>query len=147
MKKGILFVIPQFLLILLIAFTPKNPHSQSIGKILGSILFFLGAAVLCFAWIALKPSITAFPEPKPEAPFITTGIYKYVRHPMYLGLLCVAAGVTYIRWSRSAAIETLLLFILLRFKMRYEDRLLRMKWPAATDYQEQTGALLPKSKR
>jgi len=84
------------------------------------------------------------PEPKIGAPFITQGIYKIVRHPMYLGVILIAIGFTLMKVSLIGLIFTAILIVDLKIKYKYEDRLLVEKWPQAKAYQKQVGALFPK---
>jgi len=55
------------------------------------ILIFIGLLIRLFALLQnkVKPFWRIIPPPK----LITTGIYRYVRHPMYLGGLISSIGV------------------------------------------------------
>jgi protein-S-isoprenylcysteine O-methyltransferase Ste14 len=83
------------------------------------------------------------PEPKIGAPFITTGIYRIVRHPMYLAVILIGVGLTVSKFSLLRALITVILIVDLKIKQRYEDRLLLAKWPQARQYQAEVGALFP----
>lgn len=141
--KGYGYVILQFFILGLVFFS-RPAKKQPIGTLfLGEVLLLLGLVILVVAGITLRSALNVVPEPKAEAPFITTGIYKRIRHPMYLGLILIAAGISSIRWSAFAAYETVILTLLLISKYRYEDSLLLAKWPEAISYQVRVGALLP----
>jgi protein-S-isoprenylcysteine O-methyltransferase Ste14 len=46
------------------------------------------AAIIVFAaFIALRPSVRVSPIPKPGAPLVTAGIYKWISHPMYFAVV------------------------------------------------------------
>ena len=101
-------------------------------------------AILFAAWYALRPSLRISPIPKEGAVLITTGIYSFIRHPMYVGVLLFGAGfvltnITWISISIWAA-----LFITLVYKARFEDSLLSIKHPQATAYQSKTIGLFGK---
>jgi protein-S-isoprenylcysteine O-methyltransferase Ste14 len=74
----------------------------------------------------------------------TTGLYAVVRHPIYLGLLMVAAGVT----AHGASIWHLVGFVglsvLLHIKSGFEERLLRAAYPGYGAYARRVGRLIPK---
>lgn len=144
-KVGKLLVGLQFLFILLIAYPAGVGESNLWLKIIGYTIFALGAVVITRGTIAIRPSLTALPEPKEGAPLITSGIYRYIRHPMYAGLILMGLGLTLARDSSITGIETILLYFLLTAKYRYEDYLLRQRWPAAKNYQARVGALIPKT--
>lgn len=141
--KGYSYVALQFFILALIFFS-RAAKNQPIGTLfLGEVLLLLGLIIIVIAGITLRSALTAVPEPKDEAPFVTTGIYKRIRHPMYLGLILIALGISTIRWSAFAAYESIILILVLISKYRYEDRLLLAKWPEAISYQARVGALLP----
>lgn len=144
LDKGRLLVTLQFLLLFLIAMSHGASRHPVAAAKFGLVLTLIGFGILGFAAIALRPAITARPEPKVGAPFITHGIYRFIRHPMYLGVLLIGLGITLNHWSITSAVETLFLFLILRYKYHYEDSLLREKWPQAASYQTKTGAFLPK---
>ena len=95
-------------------------------------------AILFAAWYALRPSLQISPIPKDGAALITSGIYSFIRHPMYIGVLLIGAGfvLTNINWI-SIAIWAALVATLV-FKARFEDSLLATKHPLAAAYQSST---------
>lgn len=56
-------------------------------------------------------------------------------------------GAALYKWSSLALLVAFGLIVILNIKYRYEDSLLREKWPQAADYQKKVGALFPKSIR
>jgi protein-S-isoprenylcysteine O-methyltransferase Ste14 len=92
--------------------------------------------------LALRPSLRVSPIPKPGAPLITVGIYKWFRHPMYLGVLMFGAGML----IKNLNLISLLIFIALSINMvikaNYEDELLRNRHPNALEYQQKIIGLL-----
>ena len=105
---------------------------------LAFVLDVVALAILLAAWYALRPSLQISPIPKEGAALITSGIYSFMRHPMYLGVLLFGAGfvLTNINWI-SIAIWIALLATLV-FKARFEDSLLATKHPFAAAYQSST---------
>jgi protein-S-isoprenylcysteine O-methyltransferase Ste14 len=146
-KPGWILVLAQFALLIALVLVPDQPHPSEVVYLAGRSLAILALVLLLIAAFVLRPSITALPEPRSDAPFITSGIYRYLRHPMYASLILFAFSVSVYKWSLLAVLAGLALFIVLNIKYRYEDSLLRQKWPAAAAYQKQVGALFPKSIR
>jgi protein-S-isoprenylcysteine O-methyltransferase Ste14 len=80
--------------------------------------------------------------PKPQF-LVTTGIYRYIRHPQTLGwllggvgyLLVMGAELSWILWP------ICLLFILI--EIPYEEALLKQKYPEYTLYMKGTYRLIP----
>jgi protein-S-isoprenylcysteine O-methyltransferase Ste14 len=146
-KPGWILVLAQFALLIALVLVPDQPHPNEMVYLAGRALAIFALVLLLIAAFVLRPSITALPEPRNDAPFITSGIYRFVRHPMYASLILFAISVSVYKWSLLAVLAGLALFIVLNIKYRYEDSLLRQKWPAAALYQKQVGALFPKSIR
>jgi Phospholipid methyltransferase len=59
---------------------------------LGSVLAFVGAAVVLRSRVVLGPAWSLVPKADQETGLITTGPYRLVRHPIYFGFILVAAG-------------------------------------------------------
>ena len=108
-----------------------------------TFLVFLGFATLTFAFFALRPSLRISPIPKEGAPLIARGIYKYVRHPMYLGLLSIGLALAANSSNSAGWILYLVLMITLNVKANFEDGLLREIHPESMHYQMHTSKILP----
>jgi len=146
MKKGYLFVGAQFTLIALLVVAPKI-ESSTPQSILGLSLIGIGLFGIGISMKQLGKALTALPEAKPEALLVTEGIYGLIRHPIYFFLLAGGLGVVIYKGSLAALTIFLLLGILIRFKYRYEDAILRTKWPEAKKYQARVPALIPKLRK
>ena len=127
-----------FLLVLL------NRQPRSSADLLAEGLFILGGGVVILtAAASLKPSLRVSPIPKPGSPFIASGIYKYLRHPMYLGVILVGLGMAGAGNSSVSLIFIALLIITLNIKAKFEDRLLLEIHPEVFHYQMHTSKILP----
>lgn len=142
--RGKVLVTIQFLSLAVLVLIPYSRPRSLLTDAVGTILIFLALAILLLAARDLRPALTIMPEPKIGAPFITKGIYKMIRHPMYLGVILIGVGLTIMKLSLVGLIFTSFLIIDLKIKHKYEDRLLAEKWPQAKEYQEKVGALFPK---
>ena len=104
---------------------------------------FFGIATLAFAFFALRPSLRVSPIPRDGAPLIVRGIYKYVRHPMYLALLSIGLAFAANASNVIGWVLYLALIIVLNIKASFEDSLLRELHPEAVHYQMHTSKILP----
>ena len=84
-----------------------------------------------------------------EQPLITTGLFRYSRHPNYFceiamwcvfQLFAVAASGEWLHWTGLGSIGLILLFIA---SVRMTERLSVAKYPSYRDYQATTSALVP----
>ena len=144
--KGRLLVAVQFGCLIALLVLPSSNMASTAGALISAIAVVIGGVVLTLAFFSLRKSLSVFPEPLARAQLVTRGIYRLVRHPMYLGVLLIAGGVVIAKWTWATALVYVVLFVDLQVKYRFEDRLLAARWPAASNYQQQVGALLPRTR-
>jgi protein-S-isoprenylcysteine O-methyltransferase Ste14 len=134
-RLDIIYVSIQFIL-LIIFFVPIIPtpfQLSSFVKYFGAIISVLGFAIIIVAILQLNKNLTPFPTPKESGELINTGLYKFVRHPIYSGIFLGSFGIalyTGSYWQLGIAVTLLILFY---FKSNYEESLLIQKY---TDYKE-----------
>jgi protein-S-isoprenylcysteine O-methyltransferase Ste14 len=112
-------------------------------EIPAAILIGGGIAVTILAIIHLNFNISIFPTPKKEGVLIQGGIYKYIRHPIYTGVLMLAFGWSFLYASGYQFLLTLILTGLFYLKSRYEEEKLLARFPDYAQYKNQTGMFLP----
>lgn len=95
---------------------------------MGAGLFFIGSGAK-----ELGPAFTASPTPRP-AKLTDSGVYKIVRHPIYMGLLLGAIGAVILWRAWWGFLPIAVLAGFLRLKARFEEQRLRVIYPAYTDY-------------
>ncbi|MFO7300306.1 MAG: 2-amino-4-hydroxy-6-hydroxymethyldihydropteridine diphosphokinase [Actinomycetes bacterium] len=125
------------LLTLVGAMTDGNLENYELHPILSSlglILAVLGAVMGGSASVSAGRDLTVLPDPKDGAELRDEGIYGLVRHPMYGGLLLLILGVALVAGSMYAMVGWLALTALLLVKSDYEERLLRVRYPAYASY-------------
>lgn len=118
----------------------KSTHPYLLLEI---VLVCIGAALIVVAARNLKPSLKISPIPKKNAPLISVGIYKYVRHPMYLAVILVGFSLAGYTASLLGWLLGLLLVVTLNVKASYEDALILEAHPEAMHYQLHTSKLFP----
>jgi protein-S-isoprenylcysteine O-methyltransferase Ste14 len=106
-------------------------------------LLAVGAAVGLWALAANRPgNFNIRPEPHPEGRLVVRGPYSLVRHPMYLAVLLVTAGLAAAgdpwQWAIWAALAAVL-----AAKARREERQLVLLHPGYAAYRERTRAIIP----
>ena len=103
-------------------------------------------AVMVGIWavVSMRPeNINIAPALKENHRLVTTGIYGYIRHPMYASviLFCAAMLATHLSWMNSLVFVSLLIDLWL--KLRHEERLLSERFPDYRDYQRRTKMIIP----
>jgi protein-S-isoprenylcysteine O-methyltransferase Ste14 len=106
-------------------------------------LELLGAVALAVGLVGLGRSLTALPVPVPHGELRTSGIYRLVRHPIYAGILALAAGLAVRSGSLVVALAAASLTGWFMAKARWEEARLRDRYPAYLDYQRRTPRFVP----
>ena len=114
-------------------------------RMLGILLSLLGAAVILIALINLNTNLSPFPSPKSSGELIERGIYAFVRHPIYTGIVIGGIGWGLVSLNAVRILVAGLLLLLFFFKARYEEGLLSQQYQAYNDYKKRTGMFFPKS--
>lgn len=147
-SRGELYVVIQAILLIALFFGPQDLFGlPAVIKpslwIISQIVFYLGIAIAIWAAILLGPNLTPLPKPKVNGQLIQTGLYRFVRHPIYFGVILVCfgwAGTQQTLYSFSLSIVLLIFFDL---KSRQEERWLEEKFSAYADYKKKTKKLIP----
>lgn len=138
--KSLLFVLIQFGTLSIIAITgPIIPSSQW-------LLAVAVAGILLGAWAVLTIGIGNFnvtPNPKYNSQMVTAGLYKYIRHPMYMALLLTALPLIINSFSWFRLFLWFVLLVDLLFKLNYEEGLLKRAHPEYSKYMETSYRLIP----
>ena len=103
--------------------------------------FMLAGTVLAFwsAWY-LGKSFSLLPQART---LVTTGPYRFVRHPIYLGGLLITVGEVWLRFS-PLVIGLNALFVAAQIvRLRYEEEILDRTFPEYRAYRARTSALIP----
>jgi protein-S-isoprenylcysteine O-methyltransferase Ste14 len=143
-KSWIYVVTQAAILLLLIFFTDSAVRPATAIVVLGRIVEVLGVIVLVVSLYDLRKSLTALPLPKDGGVLQVRGLYKYVRHPMYLGVLLLSFGIAISGGSYQKYLLAVALLVLFIFKARYEETLLVQKYAGYKAYMKRTPRFFPR---
>jgi len=97
--------------------------------------YFLGILIIIIALIIMFISIkdlgrnlSPFPRPINNSNLVTSGIYRFTRHPMYYSLIFISIGVFIIKLSIYYLILTISLALIIKFKVALEEKYLMNKF-------------------
>ena len=110
---------------------------------IGVALFVAGLALGGWSRRALGRSFTPFPRPVEGGIQAMHGPYRWVRHPIYSGIVLSAASwaLAWQSWTGAALAAVLLVFFDL--KARGEERWLAGAYPGYAEYKRRTRKLVP----
>jgi protein-S-isoprenylcysteine O-methyltransferase Ste14 len=147
-SRGELYVVVQAILLIALFFGPKDIFglptmlNQTLWWI-GQILFYSGIVIAIWAAILLGPNLTPLPKPKPSGEFIQSGLYRFVRHPIYFGVILVCFGWASIEQTLYTLVLAIILLIFFDLKSRQEEIWLTEKFSEYDVYKQNTKKLIP----
>jgi len=147
-KKDILFVIAQFILFALY-FIDWNfiEYSVPLWVCYGAmVLVGAGLVIILFGILNLNDSLSVFPSPKKNASLISNGIYKYIRHPIYTGILIAMFAYSMYDASLMKFLITSVLTVVFYYKSSFEEQLLIERFSEYDAYKKETGRFFPRWK-
>jgi len=144
--KDFFFVVIQFVLFIIYLFNfsflkfslPKFFNWFSI------IIAIIGCFIILIAMLQLNKNLSPFPTPKSNSQLIKTGLYKYIRHPIYTGILFLLFGYGIYMNSLFKIIIAFVLLLLFYFKTSYEEQRLIQKFTDYSEYKKTAGSFFPK---
>ena len=148
-ERGAWYVVIQAVLIGLILFGPRGPDlptSEPLKNILmscGISVGLMSILVMLIAVINLGKNLTPLPCPKDNSQLVQSGLYRYVRHPIYFGVLLAALAWFLIFPGAYVLAYGIALFVLFDIKAKREEIWLVERFPAYKDYQQRVKKLIP----
>lgn len=115
-------------------------------KFIGLVVAIIGLIVSFLAVLQLNKNLSPFPTPKEKSVLLKNGLYKYMRHPIYSGLLLLFYGYGIYVDSIYKLLISSLLLVLFYFKTNYEEYLLVIKFQDYSLYKQKVGRFFPKIK-
>ena len=109
------------------------PQKQIIQ--VSSFSYFVGVLIIIIAFIILLIAIkdlgrnlSPFPRPIKNSNLVTTGIYRFTRHPMYYSLIFISLGVFITKLSIYYLFLLMSLGLIIKFKIALEEQYLNNKF-------------------
>ena len=109
--------------------------------------FWIGVLGVVLGAAHLGSSLTPTPVPKPDGVLRTTGVYRWVRHPIYTAVLTIVISMAVGRASWPAISIGAVTIAFFSVKARWEERRLAEHHPEYAAYRSRTGRFLPRITR
>ncbi|MDH4133215.1 MAG: isoprenylcysteine carboxylmethyltransferase family protein [Gammaproteobacteria bacterium] len=148
--RGGWWVAAQFALFALIVAMPRwigqEPLAGGRGELMfvaGILTMVAGVVVSVLGGLTLGKSLTPYPRPLAKSALRTTGMYAWVRHPIYSGIVLATLG--WALYHRSVAMLVWVPVLLLFFdrKAAREEVWLSKKFPGYAAYRRRVRKLVP----
>lgn len=142
---GWAFVALQALLLATLVLLPSGDDwsRSSALSALAVLLFVAGVGLMLVSALRLGRSLTATPVPVAGGAMVNTGLYRFMRHPIYTGVMALVVGIALRSrsWATVAvAVATLLFF---NIKARWEEARLREHYADYDRYAAATPRFVP----
>ncbi len=143
--KDIVYVGLQLLLLLLfIIDIPIYTLPNILPDFIYGFLSAIALAIFISSILKLNKNLSPYPSPKTHSKLITSGMFKYIRHPIYTALILGFLSWSLYKSSLFQLCVSLALIIVFYFKSKYEEQLLINKFEDYKSYKNNTGRFLPK---
>jgi protein-S-isoprenylcysteine O-methyltransferase Ste14 len=110
---------------------------------LGFLFLLIGLVIAFISIVKLGQNLTALPHPKDNAQLVTTGIYAFLRHPIYSALIFIGFGWALWNSSLLSLFIALILGIFLDLKSRREEHYLQKLFSEYVDYKKRVKKFVP----
>ena len=110
-------------------------------RTLGAVLWLGGAVLSLWPLWYLRRSFSVEPEARN---LVTTGPYRWARHPIYAVYLLINAGILLRHFTVPLAVVLAGWLVLLLVRVGYEEQVLAKAFPHYLDYRRRVGAFGPR---
>jgi protein-S-isoprenylcysteine O-methyltransferase Ste14 len=107
------------------------------------IVQYVGLAILLVGAANLGRSLTALPTPVPHGELRTGGLYRWMRHPIYTGVMALTLGGAVPSGNPTRLACALGLVVLFMSKARWEEGRLRERYPGYDEYAANVPRFVP----
>jgi len=94
----------------------------------GFLIIIIALIILLVAIKDLGRNLSPFPRPKNNSILVSTGIYRFTRHPIYYSLIFVSFGVFITKLSIYYLFLSISLVLIIKFKIAFEEQYLKNKF-------------------
>ena len=96
--------------------------------LVGFFIIIIALIILLVAIKDLGRNLSPFPRPINNSNLVTTGIYRFTRHPMYYSLIFISFGIFITKLSIYYLFLSISLGLLIKFKIDLEEQYLNNKF-------------------
>ena len=111
-------------------FLPQKQIIQAspFSYVLGILIIIIAFIIILVSIKDLGRNLSPFPRPLNNSNLVTSGIYRFTRHPMYYSLIFISTGVLIIKLSIYYLFLTISLVLIIKFKIALEEKYLINKF-------------------
>ena len=120
-------------------FIPQKQIIQvsTLSRFVGFLIIIIAFIILLVAIKDLGRNLSPFPRPRNNSKLVSTGIYRFTRHPMYYSLIFISFGVFLTKLSTYYLFLLISLGLIMKFKIALEEQYLNNKFKNYLVYKNQ----------
>ena len=103
-------------------------QASSFSYSLGILIIIIAFIIMLLAIKDLGRNLSPLPRPINNSNLVTKGIYRFMRHPMYYSLIFISIGFFIIKLSIYYLFLTIILALIIKFKIALEEKYLMNKF-------------------
>ena len=142
--KDVIWVLMQLVLLVIYFFNIDWFDIEVFEHFLWFYVGLLGVIISGIALLQLNIHLSPFPPPKPGSKLITNGVFKYIRHPIYSGILIFMFSFSFWLGDGFKLSISLITLVFFYYKSSYEESLLEANFENYKSYKQKAGRFLPK---
>ncbi len=141
--RGEWWVVAQVLLLAAVAgLPPEGPKVVSAPAAAASVAL-IGLIFLAAGAIALGSNLSILPSPREGARLARHGVYRWVRHPIYGGVILLTVGWAVYRGGLLHVVLAVGIALFFAAKASREERYLQDRFPDYAGYRRRTWRFMP----
>lgn len=107
------------------------------------VVFWVGILIAVVAGLSLGRSLTATPVPTSSGDLQTGGLYRFVRHPIYTGVILIVVALALRSGSFVALAVGVVTLMFFTIKTSWEERRLENRYAGYAEYAARTPRFIP----
>ena len=96
--------------------------------LMGILIIIIAFIIMLVAIKDLGRNLSPFPKPLKNSNLVTSGIYRFTRHPIYYSLIFISFGVFITKLSIYYLFLSISLVLIIKFKIALEEQYLNNKF-------------------
>ncbi len=142
---GWLFVAGQVVLLGALVLVPGRDDwpTPSWVWMVGQAAVIAGLTVIVVASVRLGTGLTPTPVPNARGQLVTGGLYRFVRHPIYTGVLVIVVGLTIRSGSYVTLTVAVVTVVFFDRKAAWEEARLRERYDGYASYAARAPRFVP----
>jgi protein-S-isoprenylcysteine O-methyltransferase Ste14 len=142
-RRGEWWVVVQMVLLAAVVLLPPAGPKVVSAPAAAAALALIGAVMLVAGAVALGSNLSILPSPREGARVVRGGVYRWVRHPIYDGVILLTIGWAVYRGALVHVVLAVAIGVFYAAKASREERYLLNRFPDYESYRRRTWRFVP----